>query len=156
MARPSYSLRMRTRLPEFCVGVYVTSRSITFLCDMTLLQGISGFWTFQHVKMKLQCLETSESDYHVAASYPKRTESSATNLSKSRHQQRGYRLLLHGITEQSGSYVDAKHLVVEVTESRSANCRRVMNLEGSCISRESRMRRYEGFLNHDSQSHAIT
>jgi hypothetical protein len=88
--------------------------------------------------------------------HPKRTVSSGMPLSKSRDQQRGHRPLLHDISEQSGSFVDAKHLVVEVTETRSANCRRVMNLEGSCISSESRMRRYEGFLNHDSQSHAIT
>jgi len=105
--------------------------------------------------MKVRCPETSGSDYHVEEGHiPK--ERRDKQLSKSRHQQRGHRPFLHGISKQSGSFVDAKHLVVEVTETRSANCRRVMNLEGSCISSESRMRRYEGFLNHDSQSHAIT
>jgi len=92
------------------------------------------------------------------ALYPKRTESIATSttLSRSGDQQCGHRPLLHNISKQSGSFVDAKHLVVDVTEVRSANCRRVMNLEGSCISRESRMRMYKGFLKHDSQSHTIT
>ena len=147
---PSYSLRMHIRLREFCVGFM-----LPFLWDMTLLQGVCGYWAFQPVKMKLRCLETSVCDYHVAESHIP-TESSSTKLSKSREQQRGHRPLLHGISKQSGSFVDAKHLVVEVTETRSANCRRVMNLEESCISTEPRMRRYEGFLNHDSQSHAIT
>jgi len=58
-------LRMRTRLREFCVEVYVTSRNIPFLWDMTLLQGVRGCWTFQPVQMKVRCLETSGSDYHV-------------------------------------------------------------------------------------------
>ena len=63
------------------------------------------------------------------ASHPERTESSATSLSKPRDQQRGHKPLLHSIFKQSESFAEAKQLVAEVTETLSANCMRVMNLE---------------------------